>query len=65
MELSIEVEPGDSGGPIIDAKGQVIGLIFSRSTKQDETSYGISSSEFIKVTQNYDSSAVSSGNCRD
>jgi S1-C subfamily serine protease len=65
MELSVEVKPGDSGGPIINAKGQVIGLIFSRSTTQGETSYGISSTEFIKVTQNYDSAAVSSGNCRD
>lgn len=65
MELSVEVKPGDSGGPIINKKGQVIGLIFSRSTTQGDTSYGISSTEFIKVTQNYDSSAVSSGNCRD
>ena len=28
------MESGDSGGPIINAKGQVIGLVFSRSTIQ-------------------------------
>ena len=65
MELSADVEAGDSGGPIINAKGQVVGLIFSRSTTQNEISYGISSTEFLKVSQDYDLSGVSSGECRD
>ena len=65
LELSADVEAGDSGGPIINAKGQVIGLIFSRSTTQNEISYGISSTEFLKVSQGYDLSGVSSGKCRD
>ena len=65
LELSADVESGDSGGPIINAKGQVIGLIFSRSTTQNEISYGISSTEFLKVSQGYDLSGVSSGKCRD
>ena len=65
LELSADVAAGDSGGPIINAKGQVIGLIFSRSTTQNEISYGISSTEFLKVSQGYDLSGVSSGKCRD
>ena len=54
LELSADVAAGDSGGPIINAKGQVIGLVFSRSTQQSEISYGISSTEFPAVTQGYD-----------
>jgi len=65
LELSAEVAAGDSGGPIINAKGQVIGLVFSRSTIQSEISYGISSTEFPAVTQGYDLSGVSTGKCRD
>ena len=65
LELSADVTAGDSGGPIINAKGQVVGLIFSRSTIQNEISYGISSSEFVKVAEGYDLSGVSSGKCRD
>lgn len=65
LELSADVTAGDSGGPIINAKGQVIGLVFSRSTIQSEISYGISSIEFPAVTQGYDLSGVSTGKCRD
>lgn len=65
LELSADVTAGDSGGPIINAKGQVIGLVFSRSTQQSEISYGISSIEFPAVTQGYDLSGVSTGKCRD
>ena len=65
LELSADVESGDSGGPIINAKGQVIGLVFSRSTIQSEISYGISSTEFLSVTQGYDPSGVSTGKCKD
>jgi len=65
LELSADVAAGDSGGPIINAKGQVIGLVFSRSTIQSEISYGISSTEFPAVTQGYDLSGVSTGKCRD
>ncbi len=65
LELSADVAAGDSGGPIINTKGQVIGLVFSRSTIQSEISYGISSTEFAAVTQGYDLSGVSTGKCRD
>ena len=65
LELSADVAAGDSGGPIINAKGQGIGLVFSRSTQQSEISYGISSTEFPAVTQGYDLSGVSTGKCRD
>tara|TARA_Y100000768_G_scaffold347693_1_gene296121 strand:+ start:1332 stop:2012 length:681 start_codon:yes stop_codon:yes gene_type:complete len=65
LELSADVAAGNSGGPIINAKGQVIGLIFSRSTTKNDISYGISSTEFLTVSQDYDLSGVSSGKCRD
>ncbi|MEE2682613.1 MAG: trypsin-like peptidase domain-containing protein [Actinomycetota bacterium] len=64
MELSASVAPGDSGGPIINASGEVIGIVFSRSTSDEDVSYGISSEEFEKVIAKADPDGVASGECR-
>ena len=64
MELSADVAPGDSGGPIVNTDEEVIGLVFSRSTNNEGISYGISSEEFEKVTSQPSEIAVETGDCR-
>ena len=64
MELSANVFPGDSGGPILNAAGEVTSLIFSRSLDNEGISYGISSKEFSKVTSQENKSIVQTGRCR-
>jgi len=64
MELSADVAPGDSGGPIVNTDEEVIGLVFSRSTNNEGISYGISSEEFEKVTSQPSETAVETGDCR-
>lgn len=64
VELSANVFPGDSGGPILNAAGEVTSLIFSRSLDNEGISYGISSKEFSKVTSQENKSIVQTGRCR-
>jgi S1-C subfamily serine protease len=63
MRLVATISQGDSGGAIINESGEVVGLVFSRSSKKKDISYAISSIEFDLVTQNPSLSGVESGEC--
>lgn len=45
LELAGSIESGDSGAPVIDDQGQVIGIVFAASTTS-ETGWAIAASEF-------------------
>jgi S1-C subfamily serine protease len=42
------IEPGNSGGPVIDKDGVVIGLVFAESTTYDEVGYALTMDEVIE-----------------
>lgn len=44
-ELQAQVVPGNSGGPLVDLNGVVIGLIFARSQSNDNLGYSLTSPE--------------------
>lgn len=44
-ELQATVRPGNSGGPVVDANGIVLGVVFSRSLSQSQVGFALTSSD--------------------
>lgn len=47
-QLSIPVNPGNSGGPVLDSRGQVIGIISGKQTGIDGASFAIKTEALLK-----------------
>jgi S1-C subfamily serine protease len=59
------VQSGNSGGPLVDTQGHVIGVIFGAATDQSETGFALTAAEVsdeVKAAPTL-SRAVSTGNC--
>jgi S1-C subfamily serine protease len=63
--LDADVLPGNSGGPLLGPGGQVIGVVFSRSTVYQDVGYALTSSGVLTRVQEAEQhhSAVSTGPC--
>jgi S1-C subfamily serine protease len=42
-EIQAVVRPGNSGGPLVEPDGEVVGVVFSRSTTNDDVGYALAS----------------------
>lgn len=59
------VRSGNSGGPLLDAQGRVVGMVFAKSATESETGYALTLDEIdgiLRRGQQADA-AVSSGEC--
>jgi len=63
--LQASVQPGDSGGPVVDSTGQVLGMAFASSERNRQVGYALSSEELkaVLVEANSRTSPVSTGRC--
>jgi S1-C subfamily serine protease len=63
--VAAEVRPGNSGGPLLAADGQLVGMIFARSTTDEETGYALTMKEIRFALKSLGSSRseASTGRC--
>ena len=50
-QISVPVQPGNSGGPLFDENGNVIGIVSSKFTLGDNVSYAVKSNLLIKLLE--------------
>lgn len=62
--LKSNVEPGNSGGPLLDESGQVMGVIFARSTAHEGIGYALSTPAVKQLLNKAQSQPSSAGSIR-
>ena len=63
--LAADVNPGNSGGPVLDLDGRVIGMVYARSATRDDVGYAHTMAELDDVIAAAPqlTDAVGSGRC--
>lgn len=64
-QIDADVEPGNSGGPLMGPGGQVLGIVFSRSTVYPSVGYALASPGVASrlARAGHNTAAVSTGAC--
>jgi S1-C subfamily serine protease len=63
--LRADITPGDSGAPLLDTSGRVLGLVFGHSTTQEHTGYAVTAAQISPLVGNAvaRNQVVTNGSC--
>jgi S1-C subfamily serine protease len=63
LVLSAELEPGDSGGALVDGEGRVLGVAFAVAPDQRDTAYALAASDLQDAIDGASREPVPTGAC--
>jgi S1-C subfamily serine protease len=63
LVLATSLQPGDSGGALVDSSGTVVGMAFATDPGQVHTGYALTSNEVRAVLATAGSAPVATGSC--
>jgi S1-C subfamily serine protease len=65
--IRADIQPGNSGGPLLSSGGQVYGVVFAKSTLYTDTGYALTAAEVQSdaIAGEHDYRAVSTEGCQD
>jgi S1-C subfamily serine protease len=65
LVLTSQIDPGDSGAPLVNSAGQVVGVAFAVSNLRPTTAFAVAAEEIAPVLARPRSAPVSTGRCLD
>ncbi len=65
IDFGGDVRPGNSGGPLLNEQGQVLGVVFAADAENKNTGYALAPSEVAKLVSETSSvmQSIETGNC--